>query len=152
MVHEGIHALYAALTGCGDAAWFHEGSNVWLQMVLEIEKAGGKLIAYENSDLGWLSSSSVFAPFMPIETYGGWLTDGTFAGPAAQGLVRSDGTLRTRNLFGGVQYSTIFPTFLGEVVNIKSLPWVWKYAIGNVLEGIAEGSGGAPGFGDFKMR
>ncbi|WMI65221.1 T9SS type A sorting domain-containing protein [Aestuariibaculum sp. YM273] len=152
VVHEGIHALYAALPGCRDAAWFHEGSNVWLQMVLEIEKAGGQLSSYEASDLGWLSSPSVFSPFTPIETYGGWLTDGTFAGPAAQGLVRSDGTLRTRNLFGGMQYSTIFPTFLGEIVNIKSLPWVWKYAIGHVLEGIAEGSDGAPGLGDFKTR
>lgn len=152
VVHEGIHALYAALPGCRDAAWFHEGSNVWLQMVLEIEKAGGQLSAYESSDLGWLSSPSVFSPFTPIETYGGWLTDGTFAGPAAQGLVRSDGTLRTRNLFGGMQYSTIFPTFLGEIVNIKSLPWVWKYAIGHVLEGIAVGSDGAPGLGDFKTR
>ena len=63
-VHEGIHALYASLPGCRDAAWFHEGSNVWLQTVLEIEKAGGD--DYDNVDLGWLSMGNVLPPFIPI--------------------------------------------------------------------------------------
>ncbi|HMQ85682.1 MAG TPA: T9SS type A sorting domain-containing protein [Saprospiraceae bacterium] len=155
-VHEGIHALYASLPGCRDAAWFHEGSNVWLQTVLEIEKAGGT--GYENVDLGWLSMGNVLAPFIPIECYSGWLQDGTFGGPSAEGVYSgqydADGNLLilTRNVIGGVQYSTIFPTFLGEIVGIHSLPWVWNYCEGRVLEGIANGNGVVQGLGDYRTR
>lgn len=155
-VHEGIHALYASLPGCRDAAWFHEGSNVWLQTVLEIEKAGGT--DYGNTDLGWLSMGNVLAPFIPIECYSGWLQDGTFGGPAAEGVYSgqfdNNGNLLilTRNVIGGVQYSTIFPTFLGEIVGKKSLPWVWNYCEGRVLEGIANGNGEVEGLGDYRTR
>lgn len=155
-VHEGIHAIYASLPGCRDAAWFHEGSNVWLQTVLDIEKAGGT--GYENVDLGWLSAGSVIAPFIPIESYSGWLTDGTFGGPGAQGVatgqVDSNGFAydQTRDILGGVQYSSVFPTFLGETVGVKCMPWIWNYAIGNVLEGMANGDGTVSGIGDTKMR
>jgi hypothetical protein len=154
--HEGIHAIYASLPGCRDSAWFHEGSNVWLQTVLDIKKAGST--DYSNVDLGWLSAGSVIAPFIPIECYGGWFQDGTFGGPSAEGIesgVQNDKgeTLRlTRDIIGGVQYSSVFPTFLGEIVGEKSLPWVWNYAEGRVLEGMANGNGTVPGIGDTKMR
>ncbi len=155
-VHEGIHAVYASMPGCRDAAWFHEGSNVWLQTVLEIKKSGNE--NYDNVDLGWLSMGNVLAPFIPIECYSGWLQDGTFGGPSAEGVFSNQyddqGNLLilTRNVIGGVQYSTIFPTFLGEIVGIKSLPWIWNYCEGRVLEGIANGNGVVDGLGDFRTR
>lgn len=154
--HEGIHAIYASLPGCRNSAWFHEGSNVWLQTVLDIKKTGGQ--DYSNVDLGWLSAGSVIAPFIPIECYGGWFQDGTFGGPSAEGIEsgvqNSEGvTLRlTRDIIGGVQYSSVFPTFLGEIVGEKSLPWVWNYCEGRVLEGLANGNGTVNGIGDIKMR
>jgi len=154
--HEGIHAIYASLPGCRNSAWFHEGSNVWLQTVLDIKKSGSE--DYSNVDLGWLSAGSVIAPFIPIECYSGWLQDGTFGGPSAEGVNSgvqdANGvTLRlTRDIIGGVQYSSVFPTFLGEIVGEKSLPWVWNYCEGRVLEGIANGNGTVNGIGDTKMR
>jgi hypothetical protein len=154
--HEGIHAIYASLPGCRKSAWFHEGSNVWLQTVLDIKKTGSE--DYSNVDLGWLSAGSVIAPFIPIECYSGWLQDGTFGGPSAEGVdsgvQNSEGvTLRlTRDIIGGVQYSSVFPTFLGEIVGEKSLPWVWNYCEGRVLEGLANGNGTVNGIGDTKMR
>lgn len=154
--HEGIHAIYASLPGCRNSAWFHEGSNVWLQTVLDIKKSGSE--DYSNVDLGWLSAGSVIAPFIPIECYSGWLQDGTFGGPSAEGVDSgvqdANGvTLRlTRDIIGGVQYSSVFPTFLGEIVGEKSLPWVWNYCEGRVLEGIANGNGTVNGIGDTKMR
>lgn len=155
-VHEGIHAIYASLPGCRKSAWFHEGSNVWLQTVLDIKKTGST--DYSNVDLGWLSAGSVIAPFIPIECYSGWLQDGSFGGPSAEGVdsgvQNSEGvTLRlTRDIIGGVQYSSVFPTFLGEIVDEKSLPWVWNYCEGRVLEGIANGNGVVNGLGDAKTR
>jgi hypothetical protein len=154
--HEGIHAIYASLPGCRNSAWFHEGSNVWLQTVLDIKKTGSE--DYTNVDLGWLSAGSVIAPFIPIECYSGWLQDGTFGGPSAEGVDSgvqdANGvTLRlTRDIIGGVQYSSVFPTFLGEIVGEKSLPWVWNYCEGRVLEGLANGNGTVNGIGDTKMR
>tara|TARA_R110002049_G_scaffold38978_6_gene120447 strand:- start:36988 stop:39570 length:2583 start_codon:yes stop_codon:yes gene_type:complete len=155
-VHEGIHAIYASLPGCRDAAWFHEGSNVWLQMELDIQKSG--LEDFSNIDLGWLSMGSVMAPFIPIECYSGWLQDGTFGVPKAQGVssgqFNSEGQelRKTRDVIGGVQYSSIFPTFMGEIVDQKSLPWIWNYCEGYVLEGIANGNGVVNGIGDAKTR
>ncbi|MEN3324456.1 T9SS type A sorting domain-containing protein [Mariniflexile soesokkakense] len=155
-VHEGIHAIYASLPGCRDAAWFHEGSNVWLQMELDIQKSG--LEDFRNIDLGWLSMGSVMAPFIPIECYSGWLQDGTFGGPKAQGVSsgifnsQNQELRKTRDVIGGVQYSSIFPTFLGEIVDQKSLPWIWNYCEGYVLEGIANGNGTVNGIGDAKTR
>nr|WP_315239938.1 T9SS type A sorting domain-containing protein [uncultured Flavobacterium sp.] len=154
--HEGIHAIYASLPGCRKSAWFHEGSNVWLQTVLDIKKTGSQ--DYSNVDLGWLSAGSVIAPFIPIECYSGWLQDGTFGGPSAEGVdsgVQNENgvTLRlTRDIIGGVQYSSVFPTFLGEIVGEKSLPWIWNYCEGRVLEGIANGNGTVNGIGDTKIR
>lgn len=151
VVHEGIHALYASLPGCRNAAWFHEGSNVWLQGDLEKVKAGASFDP-NNVDLGWLSMGSVMGPFMPIECYSGWLQDGTFGGPSAEGVYsgkfnsNSDLLRTTRALFGGAQYSTVFPTFLGEIIGKRSLPWIWNYCEGRVLEGIADS------IGDYQTR
>lgn len=146
VVHEGIHALYASLPGCRNAAWFHEGSNVWLQGDLEKIKAGDSFDP-NAVDLGWLSMGSVLCPFIPIECYSGWLQDGTFGGPSAEGVYSGqydeDGNLLilTRSIVGGAQYSTVFPTFLGEIVGKRSLPWIWNYCEDRVLEGIADSIG-----------
>ena len=132
VVHEYIHAIFASMPGCRDAAWFHEGSNCWLQATLEYAKKypDGN---YEADSFGWLSTGSVLAPFIPIECYSGWLLDGSFGGPKAQGVNNN-----FRQTIGGVQYSEVFPTFLGEIIGQGSVPWVWNNCTGYVLEGIAK--------------
>ena len=140
MTHEGIHALFASMPGCRKASWFHEGANCWLQAAMNYARKSGK--DYTADDFGWLSMGSILAPFQPIECYSGWLTDGTFGGPAAQGVIgQKPGNVR--RLVGGSQYSEVFPTFLGEIVNEKSVPWVWMNCTGYVLEGIARKIGQA---------
>lgn len=138
VVHEGIHSVLADLPGCKKAAWFHEGGNTWLQQEADSRRSG------DYSSMGFLNGASFVAPFMPIECYSGWLQDGSFGGPSAEGVnMFVDGTqiCTWRNLLGGVQYSNIFPTFLGMTLGAKSIPWIWRYAEGRVLEGIAEGLG-----------
>jgi hypothetical protein len=138
VVHEGIHSVLADLPGCRKAAWFHEGGNTWLQQEADSRRSG------DYSSMGFLNGASFVAPFMPIECYSGWLQDGSFGGPSAEGVnMFVDGTqiCTWRNLLGGVQYSNIFPTFLGMTLGAKSIPWIWRYAEGRVLEGIAEGLG-----------
>ena len=142
MIHEGIHAVFAAMPGCRKAAWFHEGANCWLQAAMERERSHGEE-DFDAGDFGWLSTCSIVAPFLPIECYSGWLTDGTFGGPGAQGVCGEAGRGNVRRLFGGVQYSEVFPTFLGYAVDRKAVPWVWMNATGYVLEGIAKGLGQA---------
>jgi len=131
VTHEGIHAVFASMPGCRKASWFHEGANVWLQATMNYERKYGK--EYVADDFGWLSMASIMCPFMPIECYSGWLTDGTFGGPGAQGVNQN-----FRQTIGGAQYSEVFPTFLGEIVDYMAVPWVWMNATGYVLEGIAE--------------
>ena len=46
-----------------------------------------------------------------------------------------------RNLLGGVQYSNIFPTFLGMTLGQGSIPWIWRYCESRVLEGMATALG-----------
>ncbi|MFI1773476.1 T9SS type A sorting domain-containing protein [Thalassobellus citreus] len=161
VVHEGIHALQASLPGCKEAAWFHEGSDVWLQTLLDIEKTGVSTQEdYDKLDLGWLSMGSILAPFIPIESYTGWLQDGTFGGPSAQGVhsgkfnSENQLLLQSRQVIGGMQYSTVFPAFMTEIVGVGSLAWIWKYSEGRVLEGIANGSSlqGVNGIGEQKTR
>ena len=135
MVHEGIHAVFASMPGCRKASWFHEGANCWLQATMTYEQNYGK--EYDAEDFGWLSMGSIMAPFMPIECYSGWLTDGSFGGPGAQGVIGSTPG-NVRKVIGGVQYSELFPTFLGEIVDYMAVPWVWMNCTGYVLEGIAE--------------
>ena len=141
MIHEGIHAVLADMPGCFNSCWFHEGGNTWLQATMEAQRSGS------FTGLGWLSVGSAIAPFMPIECYSGWLQDGTFGGPCAQGVnVFENGQqiCTWRNLLGGAQYSESFPHALEVILGPKSLAWVWnnaKYS-GRVLQDLAEAPGG----------
>ena len=139
VVHEGIHAMLADLPGVKKAAWFHEGGNVWLQQTADARRSG------DYSDLGWLSGTDFIAPFIPIESYSGWLLDGSFGGPSAEGVNKTnqDGEqlCTWRTYLGGHQYSSTFPTFLGNTLGDGSIPWIWRYCSGRVLEGISKGIG-----------
>lgn len=132
VTHEYIHAIFASMPGCRKSAWFHEGANCWLQATMKYnrEYPDGN---YTANDMGWLSTGSAIAPFIPIECYSGWLLDGSFGGPQAQGVNEN-----FRQTIGGIQYSEMFPTFLGEIIGKGSVPWVWNNCTGNVLSGIAE--------------
>jgi len=138
VVHEGIHSILADLPGCRQAAWFHEGGNTWLQ-----QEAYARL-SDNYSSMGFLNGPSFLAPFMPIECYSGWLQDDSFGGPSAEGvnMYQNETQICTwRNLLGGVQYSNIFPTFLGMTLGPGSVPWIWRYSESRVLEGMASGLG-----------
>ncbi len=138
VVHEGIHSILADMPGVKQAAWFHEGGNTWLQQEADAERAG------DFSSMGFLNSPALLAPFMPIETYSGWLQDGSFGGPSAEGVNMFEGGQQIctwRNLLGGTQYGNIFPTFLGMTLGVESVAWIWRYAPGRVLEGMADGLG-----------
>ncbi|MFO7575950.1 MAG: T9SS type A sorting domain-containing protein [Bacteroidales bacterium] len=138
VVHEGIHSILADMPGVKQAAWFHEGGNTWLQQEATARRTGN------YSSMGFLNGASYIAPFMPIECYSGWLQDGSFGGPSAEGVnMFEDGQqiCTWRNLLGGVQYSNAFPTFLGITLGPGSIPWIWRNAPGRVLEGIANGMG-----------
>jgi len=140
VVHEGIHSVLADLPGCRQAAWFHEGGNTWLQQEASAEQSNN------YSSMGFLNGASFIAPFMPIECYSGWLQDGSFGGPSAEGVNRFDGSTQIctwRNLLGGVQYSNVFPTFLGMTLGKRSIAWIWRYCPDRVLEGISAGLGDA---------
>lgn len=131
VTHEYIHAIFASMPGCRESAWFHEGANCWLQATMNYQRdyPDGNYIA---NDMGWLTTGSVIAPFIPIECYSGWLHDGSFGGPQAQGVNNN-----FRQTIGGIQYSEMFPTFLGEIIGQGSVPWVWNNCTKNVLSGIA---------------
>ena len=131
VTHEYIHAIFASMPGCRRASWFHEGADCWLQAAMNYQRQYGE--NYEAEDFGWLGAGSVIAPFIPIECYSGWLLDGTFGGPGAQGVNNN-----FRQTIGGIQYSEVFPTFLGEIIGKGSMPWVWNNCTGYVLEGIAK--------------
>ena len=131
VTHEYIHAIFASMPGCRRASWFHEGADCWLQAAMNYQRQYGE--NYEAEDFGWLCAGSVIAPFIPIECYSGWLLDGTFGGPGAQGVNNN-----FRQTIGGIQYSEVFPTFLGEIIGKGSMPWVWNNCTGYVLEGIAK--------------
>ncbi len=134
VVHEGIHCILASLPGCKKAAWFHEGGNTWLQQQADAQRSGN------YSNMGFLNGCAFIAPFMPIECYSGWLQDGSFGGPSAEGVDRYEGGRQIctwRRYLGGTQYGNGFATFLGEWVGLGSIPWIWRYCTGRVLEGIA---------------
>jgi hypothetical protein len=140
LVHEGIHCLLASLPGCKDAAWFHEGGNTWLQQEADSRRSGN------YSSMGFLNAASMIAPFMPIECYSGWLQDGSFGGPSAEGVNMMNGTQQIctwKNLLGGNQYGNVFPTFLGQALGDGAVPWIWKNATSRVLQGISAGLGDA---------
>ncbi|NII29512.1 T9SS type A sorting domain-containing protein [Pseudoflavitalea sp. X16] len=141
MVHEGIHSLLADLPGVKQSAWFHEGGNVWLQQTADARRTNN------FNSMGDLNGTDFIAPFMPIECYSGWLQDGSFGGPSAEGVNRYNSSGQQlctwRTYLGGHQYSSSFPTFLGNVLGDGAVPWIWRNAPSRVLQGIASGIGTA---------
>lgn len=138
MVHEGIHSILASLPGARKSAWFHEGGNTWLQQQATAQQTG------DYSSMGFLNGATFIAPFMPIECYSGWLQDGSFGGPSAEGVDKYENGKQIctwRTFLGGTQYGNIFPTFLGEWLGLGSIPWIWKNCPNRILEGIAEALG-----------
>ena len=119
MIHEGIHAILTNL-GAAHVHWFQEGGNTWLQQEMSVRRSNAK----EYSGMGFLNAGNLMAPFVPIESYSGWLLDGTFGGPGAEG-VDAGGKCNWRNTLGGVQYGNLFPTFLGLWVAEGAVPWIW---------------------------
>ncbi|MFB6318169.1 T9SS type A sorting domain-containing protein [Saccharicrinis sp. FJH54] len=143
MIHEGIHSLLADLPGARNSAWFHEGGNTWLQQEMESRRSGN------YSSMGFLNAGAMIAPFMPIECYSGWLQDGSFGGPSAEGVNMFEGSKQIctwRNLLGGNQYGNLFPTLFSEIFGDHSVAWIWRYCENRVLEGIADT------LGDYQMR
>jgi hypothetical protein len=133
-VHEGIHCILASMPGVKQAAWFHEGGNTWLQQQASAQQSG------DFSSMGFLNGTTFLAPFMPIECYSGWLQDGSFGGPSAEGVDKFEGSQQIctwRKYLGGNQYGNAFPTFLGEWLGLGSVPWIWRNCPGRVLEGIS---------------
>jgi hypothetical protein len=144
MVHEGIHSVLADLPGCKQAAWFQEGGNTWLQQEAAARQSK------DFSSMGFLNGCTFLAPFMPIECYTGWLQDGSFGGPSAEGVNMTNSSGQQlctwRTYLGGNQYGNTFPTFLGLTLGDGSVPWIWRNCPGRVLEGMAAG------LGDKQMR
>ena len=129
VVHEGIHTMFSSMPGRNNKAWFHEGSNCWLQATMELDRSG--ITDYSKLSFGWLAAGSIIAPFIPVECYGGWLADGSFGGPNYEGLNDN-----TRRILGGIQYSEVFPVFLAEYLGYHSIPWIWQNCKGLVLSGM----------------
>lgn len=134
MVHEGIHAIFADLNHCQKSSWFHEAGNTWLQSAMNTERYN------RYGTPGFLDACPFVAPFMPIECYSGWLQDGSFGGPQAEGvnMFNSNGQqiCTWRNLLGGTQYGNAFPIILGEICGKGSIPWIWRNCEDYVLKGI----------------
>jgi hypothetical protein len=139
MVHEAIHAILSSMTGARKAGWFHEGGNVWLQQTADARQSG------DYSSMGFLNAADLIAPFIPIENYSGWLTDGSFGGPSAEGVnqynEQGQQLCNWYPILGGKQYSSMFPTTLAQILGDGSVPWLWKYADNRILEGLGEGLG-----------
>lgn len=135
MIHEGIHALFADLPGAKQSAWFQEAGNTWLQSAMAVRRSG----TYGTP--GFLDGCATLAPFMPIECYSGWLQDGSFGGPAAEGvnMYGDKGQICTwRSYLGGNQYGNTFPIVLSQMCGDGSIPWIWRHCTTRVLEGIGD--------------
>ena len=146
LVHEGIHATCADMPGVKGSSWFHEAGNVYAQGKMTELKALEQGIYDEADDAraGWLEGGPLLAPFQPIECYSGWLQDGSFGGPQAQGVNRYNdkGQICTwRTYLGGSQYCTAFPYILASFAGTGSIPWIWRYCDYRVLEGIGDSIG-----------
>lgn len=125
MIHEGIHSLLATMGGAAHIHWFQEGGNTWLQQEMEARRSNN------FTGMGFLNVGPLIAPFVPIESYSGWLLDGSFGGPGAQGVGVYNGAQQLcnwRNTLGGIQYGNLFPTFLAEWVSEGAVPWIWVHA------------------------
>ena len=140
MIHEGIHSMTNGYPGAKEAHWFQEAGNTWIQQ---------DMFSHRNavySGMGFLNAATVIAPFMPIECYSGWLTDGSFGGPGAQGVNNN-----WRYLIGGSQYSNIFPTFMGTWLGTGSVRWIYGHAYGKTKY-LLETYGTSAGLGDEGTR
>ena len=138
MIHEGIHGLFADLEGAKNSAWFQEAGNTWLQSAMAAKRSG----SYGTP--GFLDGCPFIAPFMPIECYSGWLQDGSFGGPSAEGVNMYNGSQQIctwRTWLGGTQYGNAFPIILGHMCGEGSIPWIWRYCRNRVLEGIGDSIG-----------
>jgi hypothetical protein len=137
ITHEAIHAVLASMPG-RKAHWFNEGGNTWLQMNMEAARTGGY-------GVGFLDGAPFLAPHMPIENYSGWLQDGTFGGPDAEGVnryVNGQQVSTWRHYLGGNQYNSAFSHFLAEHVSKGSNAWIWSNGDHiNILETLAYGLG-----------
>lgn len=136
ITHEFIHTIMA--TRGNKAAWFNEGGNTWLQMNLEASRTG-------TYGVGFLDATSFLAPHMPIENYSGWLQDGTFGGPNAEGVdrrVNGQQISTWREYLGGNQYNAAFPHFLGVHVSKGANAWIWaKGPHNHILRSLSAGVG-----------
>ncbi len=145
MIHEGIHSMTNGYPGAKDAHWFQEAGNTWIQQDMFSHREG----VYNG--MGFLNAATVIAPFMPIETYSGWLIDGTFGGP---GGGADDGGVTGKNqryLLGGSQYSNIFPTFIGTWIGTGAVRWIYGNAYGKTKY-LLETYGLDKGLGDAGVR
>ncbi|MCB1130243.1 MAG: hypothetical protein KDN05_03880, partial [Verrucomicrobiae bacterium] len=141
MIHEGVHEILADMPGGFNAAWAHEGCDNWVLGTMAAQRTG------DFTGMGFLSAGSMIAPFMPIECYSGWLQDGSFGGPSAEGVNLFNGTQQIctwRNLLGGVQYSECFPHAMEIMLGAKSVAWLWRNAhySGRMLQDLAEAPDG----------
>jgi hypothetical protein len=143
MIHEGIHSILSTMPGCRNSCWFNEAGNTWLQANMEIKRSGKA-----PTSMGFLSAAAAVAPFMPIECYSGWLQDGSFGGPCAQNVEKTNSSGQKistwRNLLGGTQYGEAFAHAMGVILGDKAMAWVFRYASksGRVLQDLAEVTGG----------
>jgi hypothetical protein len=136
ITHEAIHAVLATMGN--KAAWFNEGGNTWLQMNMEAARTGGY-------GVGFLDGAPFLAPHMPIENYSGWLQDGSFGGPNAEGVdryVNGQQISTWRAYLGGNQYNSAFAHFLAVHVSPGANAWIWKKGKDNgILASLAGGLG-----------
>lgn len=139
ITHEEIHAVMSSMAG-PKAPWFNEGGNTWLQMNMTVMQTG-------QYGVGFLDGIPFVAPHQPIECYSGWLQDGSFGGPAAEGVNQSRNGQQIstwRDYLGGSQYNSVFSHFLSEHVSKGANAWLWSHTDHvNVLESLASGLGEA---------
>lgn len=132
ITHEAIHAMVKGTPG-GDnkAHWFNEGGNTWIQMQLGARRDG-------TYGVGFLDGGPFVAPHQPVESYSGWLLDGSFGGPDAEGV----GDCNWRAYLGGSQYNSILSHFLALYVSEGANAWIWQQAQPrNILETLSTGLG-----------
>ena len=130
VVHEGIHCLFSSRPAGKKISWFHEGCNTWLQKAMTIRKYN---LGTSDIDFGWLAAGTPLAPFIPIECYGGWRTDGSWGSPYWMDTITGD----SRNILGGIQYSEVFPSFLEVSLGDGSIKWIWENCKGYLLDAFA---------------
>ena len=145
MIHEGIHSMTNGYPGAKDAHWFQEAGNTWIQQDMFSHRDG------VYSGMGFLNAATVIAPFMPIETYSGWLIDGTFGGPGGGADGGGVTGKNQRYLLGGSQYSNIFPTFIGTWIGTGAVRWIYGNAYGK-SKYLLETYGLDKGLGDAGVR